>query len=125
MGNFWDRGAPKEVMFGGKLMQDHETLDELPLQAELLVTKVCLANTRAQAAAVALEGVDRNAILRDKRDNPGFSLEYTWCLMALEAVYGRDAKVWRNCIDFGCGIPTLPKVASYKSGEIRAFQNGC
>jgi len=124
--NFWDRGAPKDVMFGVKLMEDHETLEELPLQAELVVAMVCLANQRAQAAAVALEGADRNAILRDKRDNPGFSLECTWCLMALEAVYGRDAKVWRECLDFGCGIPTLPAShVSYTSGKIRAFQSFC
>merc|ERR1711879_340258 len=37
----------------------------------------------------------------EQRCNPHFSLEYTWCLMALEAVYGRDEQVWRKCTDIG------------------------
>merc|ERR1712070_679917 len=79
--NFWERGAPKDVMFGSKLMLDHETLEELPLQAELTVAMNAEAQVRAAAAAALLEGADRYTILQDRRSNPRFTFEYTWCLI--------------------------------------------
>mmetsp|Transcript_127337 Transcript_127337/g.233653 ORF Transcript_127337/g.233653 Transcript_127337/m.233653 type:complete len:173 (-) Transcript_127337:38-556(-) len=106
-------------------MQDHETLEELPLQAELTVAMVSEASLRAQAAAAVLEGFDRNTILQDRRSNGSVTLVYIWCLIALEAVYGRDPKVWRECLEFGI-IPTLPRgLPLYSPYEIRKFQTTC
>lgn len=134
--NFWDTGAPKKIMFGSKLMQDHETLKELPLQAELTVAMMpepyaAAALLRAEAAAALLEGFDQNAIRRDRDSDPAFTLVYTCCLIALEAVYGRDDKFWREQLEFNI-IPTLPNIShslpqdiAYGPGQIRKFQNGC
>lgn len=124
--NLFQKGDPKQIMFDGKLMQDSETLEELPPQAELTVAIVSEANLRAEAAAAALAYVDLDTILQERRFNPGFSREYTWCLMALEAVYGRDPKVWREGLEFGV-IPTLPNTTGLypTSGQIRKFQSCC
>lgn len=123
--NLWDTGAAKDILFGHKLMQDHETLEELPLQAELTVAWNAEANIRAQDAAAALKFVDLDTMLDERRSNDRFSLEYAWCLMALEAVYGRDPAVWRECTDFG-RIPTLPYLPHQcPSGQVRGFQTGC
>jgi len=132
--NFWDMGIPKDIIWGTRLMQDHETIEELPLQAELTVVRMSdpEVSLRAQAAASALEGFDRNAILRDRVSDPAsFSLEYTWCLIALEAVYGRDAKFWEDSLEFNI-IPTLPNIAppvppecACPPKQIRKFRNGC
>jgi len=132
--NLWDMGVPKVIMFGRKWMQDDETLEELPLQAELTVAMMYdpEADLRAQRAAAALEGFDRNDILQDRLSNPAaFSLQYTWCLIALEAVHGRDAKFWRECLEFNV-IPMLPNIpdpvpqgCEVPRGQIRKFQTGC
>lgn len=127
--DFWDRGAPKDVMFGSNLMQDHETLEDLPLQADLTVAKDAEAQVRASAAAAVLQNANCDTILQDRRANPRFCFEYTCCLIALEAVYGRDVLVWNGRLHFG-GVPTLPNMPldaqknlrNYQQGRIRQFQ---
>eukprot|EP00931_Biecheleriopsis_adriatica_P083093 TRINITY_DN56619_c0_g1_i1.p1 TRINITY_DN56619_c0_g1~~TRINITY_DN56619_c0_g1_i1.p1 ORF type:complete len:235 (+),score=29.83 TRINITY_DN56619_c0_g1_i1:103-807(+) len=110
--NLWDAGAPKEIMFGNRLMQDDETLEELPLEADLTVAMVSRASLRAQDAAVVLQQADTYGLINSchhRRPLRLASIAYTGCLLALEAVHGRNIRCWTG-LGFG-GIPHMSRLS--------------